>query len=41
MFSDNFRREELCNRETTQRDYYPVVGIPHPRDKIWYQVDGA
>src|SRR5262249_15089570 len=41
MFSDNFRRDELRDGEATQRDHYPVIGVPHHRNKIWYQVDGA
>jgi hypothetical protein len=41
MFGNNFRRDKLCDGEATQRDYDPVIGIPHYRNKIWYQVDRA
>ena len=41
MFGYDRRRDELCDRQATQRHYYPVVAIPQDRNKVWYQIDGA
>jgi hypothetical protein len=41
MLSDNLLWEELYDSEAAQRDHYPVIAIPHYRNEIRQQVNGA